>query len=34
MKDFNSYFESIPELETDSLRLTSFTREDMEAYEA
>ena len=32
MKDFNSYFESIPELETERLRLTAFTREDMDAY--
>ena len=32
MKDFNSYFESIPELKTERLRLTAFTREDMDAY--
>lgn len=32
MGNFNSYFVSIPELETERLKLTAFTREDMNAY--
>lgn len=32
MGDFNSYFLSIPEMETKRLKLTAFTREDMNAY--
>ena len=32
MGDFNSYFSSIPKLETERLIFTAFTREDMNAY--
>lgn len=32
MADFNTYFNSIPVLKTERFILTSFSREDMEAY--
>ena len=32
MGDFNSYFSSIPKMETERLIFTAFTREDMNAY--
>lgn len=32
MGDFNSYFKAIPELETERLCLTSFSRQDMPDY--
>ena len=32
MKDFNSYFQAIPKMESERLLLTAFNREDMDAY--
>ena len=32
MGDFNSYFSSIPKMETERLIFTAFTREDMNSY--
>ncbi len=32
MGDFNTYFQSIPEMETERLLFTAFSREDMDAY--